>query len=360
MNRKKIFMGTDTISGIAPQILKAISLASDEKTLPYGNDIFTEKCKNIIANIFEKEDLEIIPMMSGTASNSLALSSFLRSYGSILCHSESHINKDEGGAPEFFSGGGKLQTIFNNSGRLNSKDITAKLKELNFKGKQHSKICGVSVTQLAENGTLYSQNEIIAISKICKENNFYLHMDGARFSNALVSQQSVSPAEATWKIGIDCLSLGATKNGAMAAEVIIFFSKDLAEEAKKMIKQTGHIIPKTRFISAQLNAWFKGGLWLKLAQQANENATYLSNELSKFEDFKLLYPTQGNEVFLRINKRTYEKILELNIIPNLWRKMSYDEIEVRFVTSFETKFSLIDEIIDRFKTCFSYQLEPII
>ena len=103
MNRKKIFIGTDTISGIAPQILKAISLASDEKTLPYGNDIFTEKCKNIIANIFEKEDLEIIPMMSGTASNSLALSSFLRSYGSILCHSESHINKDEGGAPEFLS-----------------------------------------------------------------------------------------------------------------------------------------------------------------------------------------------------------------------------------------------------------------
>ena len=156
------------------------------------------------------------------------------------------------------------------------------------------------------------------------------------------------------------MSLGATKNGEMAAEVIIFFNKDLAEEAKKMIKQTGHIIPKTRFISAQLNAWFEDGLWLKLAQKANENATYLSGQLSKFENFKLLYPTQGNEVFLKISKNTYKKILELNIIPNLWRKISYDEIEVRFVTSFETKFSLIDEILDRFKTCFSYQLEPII
>ena len=185
-------------------------------------------------------------------------------------------------------------------------------------------------------------------------------MDGARFSNALVSQKSVSPAEATWKIGVDCLSLGATKNGAMAAEVIIFFNKNLAQEAKKMIKQTGHIIPKTRFITAQLNAWFTDGLWLELAQKANENATYLSGELSKFEDFKLLYPTQGNEVFLRVNNKTYKKILELNIIPNLWRKINDEEIEVRFVTSFETKFSLIDEIINRFKTCFSYNSGSII
>ena len=111
MDRTKILIGTDTISGIAPQILKAFSQASDKKTLPYGNDVFTEKCKSIIIEIFENKDLEIIPMMSGTASNSLALSSFLRSYGSILCHSESHINKDEGGAPEFFSGGGKLSLI---------------------------------------------------------------------------------------------------------------------------------------------------------------------------------------------------------------------------------------------------------
>ena len=146
----------------------------------------------------------------------------------------------------------------------------------------------------------------------------------------------------------------------MAAEVIVFFNKNLAVEAKKMIKQTGHIIPKTRFISAQIIAWFKDGLWLQLAQKANENATYLSGELSKFEDFKLLYSTQGNEVFLRINKKTYKKIIELNIIPNIWRIISDNEIEVRFVTSFETQFSLIDEIISRLKTCFSYKLDPII
>tara|TARA_B100000989_G_scaffold266726_1_gene220404 strand:+ start:1479 stop:2543 length:1065 start_codon:yes stop_codon:yes gene_type:complete len=350
MNKKKILIGTDTVSGIAPEILKAISLASNQNSPPYGDDIYTKKCRNIVRRIFEKQDIEIIPMMSGTASNSLALSSFLRSYGNVLCHGESHINKDEGGAPEFFSGGGKLLSISNNVGRLTYKEINEKLDELNFKGKQHTKICGISITQLAENGTLYCQKEIMSISKICKKNNFYLHMDGARFSNALVSQETISPAEATWKIGVDCLSLGATKNGAMAAEIIIFFNKDLAEEAKKMIKQTGHIIPKTRFISAQLNAWFKDGLWLRLAQKANENAMYLSSKLSKFNDFKLLYPTQGNEVFFKINKKTYKKILELNIIPNIWHKINEDEIVIRLVTSFETKFSLTDEIVERLKT----------
>ena len=126
MDKKTILMGTDTISGVAPEILDAIRLASEKKTLPYGNDVFTEECKKNICDIFEKDDIEIIPMMSGTASNSLALSSFLRSYGSVLCHSESHIYNDEGGGPEFFSGGGKLLTLFHNSGKLRAVDIEKK------------------------------------------------------------------------------------------------------------------------------------------------------------------------------------------------------------------------------------------
>ena len=123
MYEEKILIGTDTVSGIAPQILEAIAEASRIKTMPYGNDIITEECKDIVKNIFEKSDLEIIPMLSGTASNSLALSSFLRSYGSIICHDDAHINKDEGGAPEFFSGGGKLHTISNSQGRIKAHDF---------------------------------------------------------------------------------------------------------------------------------------------------------------------------------------------------------------------------------------------
>jgi len=178
-------------------------------------------------------------------------------------------------------------------------------------------------------------------------------MDGARFSNALVSQELISPAEATWKAGVDCLSLGATKNGAMAAELIIFFNKTLANEAQNLIKQTGHVIPKTRFVSAQLNAWFKDGLWLKLAKLANKNALYLKNQLSEFNNFKILYPTQGNEVFVKISILSYEKILKLNIIPNLWDQIDKDHVVVRFVTSFETTVIQIDEIIDRLKTYFN-------
>jgi threonine aldolase len=350
MKKNKILIGTDTISGIHPKILEVISIASKEKTLPYGNDIFTKECKDIISKVFEKEDLEILPMISGTASNSLALSSFLRSYGSVLCHAQSHINKDEGGAPEFFSCGGKLIPIANILGRVTANELNNKIEEINFKGKQSFNICGVSITQLAENGTVYTSDEIIEISKICKKNNLYLHMDGARFSNALAFQKHLSPAEMTWKVGVDCLSLGATKNGAMAAEVIIFFDKELAIEAKKLVKQTGHVLSKTRFISAQLNAWFKNGLWIKLAKKANSKAKYLSSELSKFKQFRLIYETQANEIFVEISKNTYEEMLDLNIISNLWSSANNGNYIVRFVTSFETEKSEIDELLLRIKT----------
>ena len=352
MSKSKILIGTDTVSGITPQLLKAISKASKIKTPPYGNDVFTEECEKIVKSIFEKNDLEIIPMMSGIGSNSLALSSFLRSYGSVICHIDSHINKDEGGAPEFFSGGGKLINLSNSTGRLNAKDVLSKIEEINFKGRLNPILSGVSITQLAENGTVYTTNEINEISKICKKNNLFLHMDGARFANALVYQKSITPAEATWKVGIDCLSLGATKNGALAAELIIFFNKALAREAKYVIKQTGHVISKTRFISAQLNEWFKGGLWLKLAKIANNNAAILSKKLCEFNQFKLVCPTQGNEVFIEMSNISYDKILAMNIFPNLWSKVSNDRLIVRFVTSFETTNDEIDEIIRRLKTFF--------
>ena len=351
MNRKIILMGTDTVSGIAPEIVNSIILASKTKTLPYGNDVYTKKCKETICKIFEKDNLEIIPMMSGTASNSLALSSFLRSYGSILCHEEAHINKDEGGAPEFFSGGGKLLTISDISGKLKAKKIDAKIDNLNFKSKKNSKLSGVSITQLAENGTIYKKDEILEISKICRNNNMFLHMDGARFANALAFQ-NISPADATWKLGVDCLSLGATKNGAMAAEVIIFFNDQLVNEARNKIKQTGHVISKTRFISAQLNAWFKDDLWLKLANSANKKAKYLSYQINLFNGFELLYPTDGNEVFFKIENKTYDQILKLSIITNLWSKVNDNELVIRFVTSFETQTSEVNEILERLSSKF--------
>ena len=347
MDKKTILMGTDTVSGIAPEILDSIIAASKVKTLPYGNDIFTHECKVNISKVFEKKNIEIIPMMSGTASNSLALTSFLPSYGSLLCHDESHINKDEGGAPEFFSNGGKLISISHETGRLNAEILNNKINFLNYKGKRNSKPYGISITQLAENGTVYTIEEIKEISSVCKKHDLFLHMDGARFANAMASNNNLSPAEATWKIGVDCLSLGATKNGAMAAEVIIFFNTKLAEEAKNKIKQTGHLLSKTRFISAQLNAWFKNGLWLSLAKSANNKATYLSEQLSKLNAFELIYPTQGNEVFFKIKKTTYDIIIKLNIIPNLWCKINDEMLVIRFVTSFETEQSSLDMIIAR-------------
>ena len=177
-------------------------------------------------------------------------------------------------------------------------------------------------------------------------------MDGARFSNAFVSQGSITLAEATWKVGVDCLSLGATKNGALAAELIIFFNKKLAKEAQYIIKQTGHVISKTKFVSAQLNAWFENGLWLRLANKANKKALYLTNKLCEFKELELLYPVQGNEIFIKMSNTSYDKMLKKNIIPNFWGKVGNEHVIIRFVTSFETTISQINEIIRRLKTTF--------
>ena len=238
-------------------------------------------------------------------------------------------------------------SIPHETGKLNAEILNNKINFLNYKSKNNSKPYGVSITQLAENGTIYTIEEIKEISYVCKKNNLFLHMDGARFSNAIAFQEDLSPAELTWKIGVDCLSLGATKNGAMAAEVIIFFNTKLAKEAKNKIKQTGHLLPKTRFISAQLNAWFKNDLWIDLAKLANKKAVYLSEKLTKLKQFELLYPTQGNEVFFKIKKITYEEIIKLKIIPNLWHKIDEDSVVIRFVTSFETEQSSLDQVIKR-------------
>ena len=148
------------------------------------------------------------------------------------------------------------------------------------------------------------------------------------------------------------MSLGATKNGALAAELIIFFNKKLAKEAQYIIKQTGHVISKTKFVSAQLNAWFENGLWLRLASKANKKALYLTNKLCEFNELELLYPVQGNEIFIKMSNTSYDKMLKKNIIPNLWGKVGNEHVIIRFVTSFETTTSQINEIIRRLKTTF--------
>ena len=236
--RKRVKFASDNVTGACPEVLDAIIKANDGIAPPYGNDEISGVLQEKFSKIFEK-DVIVYPTASGTASNALALSAISPSFGNIYCHKFSHINVDECGAPEFYTGGAKLVP-------LNGKDGKITVDELNdniggFGIVHHTQPSIVSITQATETGEVYTLDQIRNISEIAHKKKLKVHMDGARFANALVSLD-VTPAEMTWKSGIDILSFGATKNGCIAAEAIIIFNKELVGNLPFLLKRSGHLL----------------------------------------------------------------------------------------------------------------------
>ena len=207
------------------------------------------------------------------------------SYGNIYCHKMSHINTDECGAPEFYTGGGKLIPLTGIMGKITAEELQ---QSIGGKGiVHHTQPSSVSITQVCETGEVYQLDEIKKIAEVTHKHNLNLHMDGARFANALVSLD-VTPAEMTWKSGVDVLSFGATKNGCLAAEAIIFFKRELVGDIAFLMKRAGHLLSKMRFVSAQLDAYISNDVWLRNAKHANAMGKKLSEGLSKIMTLKLL------------------------------------------------------------------------
>ena len=229
-----------------------------------------------------------------------------------------------------------------NEGKLTSSIIDEFLKENNSCIR---KVAGISISQLTEYGTSYSIKSLREIGEVCKKYNIFFHMDGARFSNAL-SHLNVKPSEMTWEIGLDCLSLGATKNGAFAAEAIVVFNINKVNNWKYHHKRSGNSLPKTKLISSQFLSWFKNGLWIKLSQISNNAATSLANYFFTNKNFRILYPVQGNEIFVEVNYLYYKKIIKKKIFPKLWTR-DKDNVILRFVFGFDTNKTIIKEIIRR-------------
>ena len=222
IKRERIKFASDNVAGACPEVLEAILKANEGDSTPYGNDPISTELQDKFSEIFEKEVI-VFPTASGTAANALALSSMTPSYGNIYCHKMSHINTDECGAPEFYTGGGKLVALNGVMGKITAEELD---QSIGGKGiVHHTQPSSVSITQVCETGEVYQLDEIKKISDVAHKHNLNMHMDGARFANALVSLDT-TPAEMTWKSGIDVLSFGATKNGCLAAEAIIFFKKE--------------------------------------------------------------------------------------------------------------------------------------
>jgi threonine aldolase len=288
---------SDNVTGAAPEMLAALADANRGTAASYGSDTLSERLTLRAREVFEC-DLAILPVATGTAANALALGLFAPPHGAIYCHETAHVMTDECGAPEFFSGGAKLLCLPGAHGKIAPEAIAASMAFIGTMGVHHVQPAAVTLSQATEWGTVYSLAEVEAIGKVAHAHGLAVHMDGARFANALAHLRC-SPAEATWKRGVDALSLGATKNGALAAEAVVLFSPARAAELAFRRKRGGHLWSKMRFLSAQLLAYFEGELWLRHARAANALASRLGAGLAALGG-RVLAPVEANEVFISL------------------------------------------------------------
>jgi threonine aldolase len=329
--------GSDNYSGICPEVLQSLIDANNGSAPAYGNDVYTHEVSNKIREIFEC-DCEVFFVFNGTAANSLSLASMCQSYHSVICHELAHVETDECGAPEFASNGSKLLLAGGENGKLNPtsiEEIATKRDDIHY-----PKPKVISITQSNEVGVVYTLEEIKAIKKVATRRNLKIHMDGARFANALVSL-GCSPADMTWRVGVDVLSFGGTKNGMAFGEAVVFFNKALAEDFEYRVKQAGQLASKMRFISAQWLGLLNDGVWLKNAKHANAMASYFSTKVEGLDGVTLMFPVEANEVFLK-----FKPEIEVELKKKGWIFHAFIGGSNRFVFSWNSTQQRVDELIN--------------
>ncbi|MHA7870991.1 MAG: threonine aldolase family protein [Hyphococcus sp.] len=290
-----MIFASDNWAGAAPEIMDALARANDGAVAAYGGDALTKRVEQTFADVFEK-DCAVYFVATGGAANGLALSVMTPPYGMIVCHEESHVQMDECAGPEFFTGGAKLLPVAGHGGKLTPDAVAAALKGFPHRPPHGAPATVLSLTQGTECGTVYSVDDLKALCALAHDQGLGVHLDGARFANA-VAATGASPAELSWKAGVDVLCFGGTKNGCLAAEAVVFFNRDAARDFEFRRKRAGHLWSKMRFIAAQFDAYFEDGLWLRLAAHANAMAARLSAGLAAIDGVEISYPTEINEVF---------------------------------------------------------------
>lgn len=336
-----ISFASDNSSGVHPEIMDAIIKVNTNHVSGYGHDIYTERAINKFKEFFG-DGIEVFFVYNGTGANVSALSNITRPFNSIICSDVSHINVDECGSPEKFSGC-KLLDLPSVNGKITIEELEKTTKYLGVE--HHSQPSVISITQSTEYGTLYSLDEIKEISKFAKKHGMYLHMDGARICNAIVSLNTTFK-EMTIDCGVDVLSFGGTKNGMMYGEAVIFLNKDLAKRFEYTRKQTTQLASKMRFISAQFEALLSNNLWKKNAENANKMTKLLYDEVSKIDFIKITQPVQVNSIFAILPKEVTIKLQEK------FAFYTWDENtdEVRWMCSFDTREEEIKEFVSYLKT----------
>ena len=334
---------SDNTAPASPEILAALQRANEGVVKSYGADPLTDRVRERLAALFDCA-LVAHPVGTGTAANALALATLVQPYGAVICAEEAHIATDECGAPEFYTGGAKLIPLPSADGKIHPAQIEAIVARAIDGGVHHVQPQAVSITQATEWGTVYTPAEIVAISAVCRKHGLKLHMDGARFANA-VAHLGCTPAALSWQAGVDVLSFGATKNGALAAEAVVFF--DAAAEAgfERRRKRAGQLWSKMRYLSAQLDAYLTDGLWLRNATHANTMAARLAQGLRAVPGVWLVQKPQANELFVAMPEPLIERLLAEGAYFYRWIARPGEAMPVvRLVTAFSTS----EEEVDRF------------
>jgi threonine aldolase len=330
---------SDNASGIHPAILEALAAANSGKVPPYGADALSRQLDRCLSDAFERPCRGFL-VPTGTAANGLALGALSPGYGVIFAHAEAHIVTTECGAPEFFSGGARLVLLDGAANLVRPETLAAAVARFSPGNPHHPMPAALSLTQATECGTTYDNAHVEELSRIARAASMRVHMDGARFANA-VAHLGCTPAQASWKAGVDILSLGTTKNGTMSAEVVVVFDEALAEHVRYMHKRAGFLYSKMRFQTAQLRAHLSDGLWLATAAAANRTAARLARALCAVPGVRLAYPVEANEVFPHLPAALVDALSAQGIsfrpwpdaAGNLFRLVcAFDEAEARVAT----------------------------
>jgi threonine aldolase len=334
---------SDNASGAAPEIMAALVRANDGYARSYGADAIMARVRNQIRDLFEAPEAEVHLVPTGTAANALALALYVQPWSAVFAHSVAHIAVDECGAPEFYTGGAKLVSVGGDHAKMTPDTLNAAFVQVGDNGVHGVQRGALSITNVTEAGTVYSVAAVAALAALAKARGLPCHLDGARLANALVAT-GASPAEMTWKAGIDVLSLGGTKNGCLGVEAVVMFDPTKAWEFELRRKRGGHLFSKNRFLAAQMEAYLTEGLWLRLAAHANAMGARLAKGLGGVAGVEILHPVEANILFPQWPEGTHAKAEAMGAAYYQFPAPAGRE-GARLVTSWATTTADVDRFI---------------
>jgi threonine aldolase len=335
---------SDNSAGIAPKIMDAVTAANLGSALAYGADEWSARLGEQVREVFEHPEAIIFPVLTGTAANAIALSALCPPWGSVLCHETAHILRSECGSTSMFGAGAVMRPLPGEHYQVSASGVQAAFAATRWGDNHHSQPSVLSLTNPTDFGTVYTTEQIKDLAELAHQRGLHVHMDGARLANAIVSL-GCTPADLTWRAGVDMFSLGATKNGVLTADAIVCFNSAMAQELSFRLKRAGQVASKMRFQAAQLSAYLEDGYWLTLARGANSAMQRLYSGL-KARGIQLLVEPAANMAFVKVSDAMADKLQASGLLfyrtaPGL----------IRLVTSFETTEADIDEALRRIDAC---------